>query len=53
MRLAESIVDIGIVEALFRYPVKSMRGEVLERIYGIPMGILPHPSGGAPVSFVI
>ncbi len=34
-------------------PQELMRGEVLEKIYGIPMGILPHPSGGAPVSFVI
>lgn len=32
-------------------PSALMCGEVLERIYGIPMGILPHP-GGAPVSFV-
>ncbi|MDQ9410760.1 iron-hydroxamate ABC transporter ATP-binding protein, partial [Escherichia coli] len=23
-----------------------------EMIYGIPMGILPHPAGAAPVSFV-
>ncbi|PLL18103.1 iron-hydroxamate ABC transporter ATP-binding protein, partial [Klebsiella pneumoniae] len=23
-----------------------------EQIYGIPMGILPHPAGAAPVSFV-
>ncbi|EDQ9890179.1 iron-hydroxamate ABC transporter ATP-binding protein, partial [Salmonella enterica subsp. enterica] len=22
------------------------------KIYGIPMGILPHPAGAAPVSFV-
>ncbi|MEY4921430.1 MAG: hypothetical protein RLY17_147 [Pseudomonadota bacterium] len=29
-----------------------MQSEVLEQIYGIPMGILPHPAGGAPVSFV-
>lgn len=29
-----------------------MQGAVLEKIYGIPMGILPHPAGGAPVSFV-
>lgn len=34
-------------------PLELMRGEVLETIYGIPMGILPHPGGGAPVSFVI
>jgi len=29
-----------------------MQPEVLNRIYGIPMGILPHPDGGMPVSFV-
>ncbi|WP_345830596.1 Fe3+-hydroxamate ABC transporter ATP-binding protein FhuC [Erwinia sp. HDF1-3R] len=29
-----------------------MQAESLGRIYGIPMGILPHPHGGAPVSFV-
>ena len=29
-----------------------MQAEVLGTIYGIPMGILPHPQGGAPVSFV-
>nr|WED69413.1 Fe3+-hydroxamate ABC transporter ATP-binding protein FhuC [Pectobacterium colocasium] len=33
-------------------PVALMQGDVLESIYGIPMGILPHPAGGAPVSFV-
>lgn len=33
-------------------PAEIMHGEVLEKIYGIPMGILPHPQGGAPVSFV-
>ncbi|MCX8957779.1 Fe3+-hydroxamate ABC transporter ATP-binding protein FhuC [Erwinia psidii] len=29
-----------------------MRPDVLHRIYGIPMGILPHPDGRTPVSFV-
>jgi iron-chelate-transporting ATPase len=29
-----------------------MQGDVLEKVYGIPMGTLPHPAGGAPVSFV-
>lgn len=33
-------------------PTDIMQGEVLEQIYGIPMGTLPHPGGGAPVSFV-
>ena len=33
-------------------PAELMRGETLELIYGIPMGILPHPAGAAPVSFV-
>ncbi|WP_414147388.1 Fe3+-hydroxamate ABC transporter ATP-binding protein FhuC [Erwinia sp. BNK-24-b] len=29
-----------------------MQPRVLQEIYGIPMGILPHPDGGTPVSFV-
>lgn len=33
-------------------PDELMRSETLEKIYGIPMGILPHPAGAAPVSFV-
>ncbi|RWR00471.1 iron-hydroxamate transporter ATP-binding subunit [[Pantoea] beijingensis] len=33
-------------------PADIMRSDVLEKIYGIAMGILPHPQGGAPVSFV-
>ncbi|MDI5829799.1 Fe3+-hydroxamate ABC transporter ATP-binding protein FhuC, partial [Salmonella enterica subsp. enterica serovar Kentucky] len=33
-------------------PAELMRSDTLEKIYGIPMGILPHPAGAAPVSFV-
>ncbi|MDR3433664.1 MAG: Fe3+-hydroxamate ABC transporter ATP-binding protein FhuC [Rouxiella aceris] len=33
-------------------PQQIMQSVVLEKIYGIAMGILPHPGGGAPVSFV-
>ena len=33
-------------------PEVIMQADVLGNIYGIPMGILPHPLGGAPVSFV-
>ncbi|WP_044182368.1 Fe3+-hydroxamate ABC transporter ATP-binding protein FhuC [Phytobacter massiliensis] len=33
-------------------PEAIMNAPTLEQIYGIPMGILPHPSGAAPVSFV-
>ena len=33
-------------------PEALMTSENLELIYGIPMGILPHPAGLAPVSFV-
>ncbi|EXU75684.1 Fe3+-hydroxamate ABC transporter ATP-binding protein FhuC [Erwinia mallotivora] len=29
-----------------------MQPDVLQHIYGIPMGTLPHPDGGTPVSFV-
>lgn len=28
-----------------------MRSDTLEDIYGIPMGIVPHPHGGTPISF--
>ncbi|MTH45165.1 Fe3+-hydroxamate ABC transporter ATP-binding protein FhuC [Intestinirhabdus alba] len=34
-------------------PDELMRSETLATIYGIPMGILPHPAGAAPVSFVL
>ncbi|MBJ6064456.1 Fe3+-hydroxamate ABC transporter ATP-binding protein FhuC, partial [Salmonella enterica subsp. enterica serovar Derby] len=33
-------------------PAELMCSDTLEQIYGIPMGILPHPAGAAPVSFV-
>ncbi len=33
-------------------PADLMQTERLEAIYGIPMGVLPHPAGGAPMSFV-
>ncbi len=44
LRGGEMIAE-GSAEAL-------MNGEILERVYGIPMGILSHPAGGSPVSFV-
>ncbi len=44
LRGGEMIAE-GVPDAL-------MRADTLEHIYGIPMGILPHPSGAAPVSFV-
>jgi ferric hydroxamate transport system ATP-binding protein len=33
-------------------PADLMRGEQLEAIYGLPMGILPHPITGIPISYV-
>ncbi|WP_226571849.1 Fe3+-hydroxamate ABC transporter ATP-binding protein FhuC [Mangrovibacter yixingensis] len=33
-------------------PKHIMQPDILGGIYGIPMGTLPHPAGGAPVSFV-
>jgi len=33
-------------------PAELMQSDRLEAIYGIPMGVLPHPAGGAPLSFV-
>lgn len=33
-------------------PAELMQASVLQDIYGIPMGILPHPADGSPISFV-
>jgi iron complex transport system ATP-binding protein len=33
-------------------PRELMRSEVLEAIYGIGMGVLPHPGDATPISFV-
>lgn len=33
-------------------PEEMMQGEVLEKVYGLPMGILRYPAGRSPVSFV-
>lgn len=33
-------------------PAELMRSDTLENIYGIAMGVLPHPQGGSPISFV-
>ena len=32
-------------------PAELMRPETLGAIYGIPMGTVPHPHGGSPISF--
>nr|WP_324617715.1 ATP-binding cassette domain-containing protein [Microvirga pudoricolor] len=32
-------------------PDDIMHGEVLERIYGIPMGVFPNPETGAPIGY--
>ncbi|SUG16724.1 ferrichrome-binding periplasmic protein [Salmonella enterica subsp. arizonae] len=34
-------------------PAELMRSETLEQIYGIPMGILPHPAGAATCEFCV
>lgn len=33
-------------------PVEIMTTDMLERIYGIALGVMPHPVGGHPISFV-
>ena len=33
-------------------PRELMRGDVLEAVYGLPMGIMPHPTTGLPMSYV-
>ena len=34
-------------------PDEILDGAVLDRIYGLPMGILAHPRTGAPISYVL
>jgi iron-chelate-transporting ATPase len=34
-------------------PAEIMTPDKLEAIYGIPMGVMPHPAGGYPVSYVL
>lgn len=33
-------------------PAELLRPERLEAIYGLPLGVLPHPAGGPPISYV-
>jgi iron complex transport system ATP-binding protein len=33
-------------------PGAIMTSAQLEAIYGIPMGVMPHPTSGVPISFV-
>ncbi|AUX73583.1 Fe3+-hydroxamate ABC transporter ATP-binding protein FhuC [Erwinia pyrifoliae] len=52
-RYCDSLVALRAGEVIAQGdPAEMMQATVLEQIYGIPMGILPHPQGGAPVSFV-
>lgn len=52
-RYCDHLVALRGGDMIAQGPANSlMQGAVLEQIYGIPMGILPHPAGGAPVSFV-
>ncbi|EWY37575.1 iron-hydroxamate transporter ATP-binding protein [Skermanella stibiiresistens SB22] len=33
-------------------PAEIMRPEMLDRIYGVPMGVMPHPVTGEPIGYV-
>lgn len=33
-------------------PEQLMQAQMLEAIYGIPMGVMAHPEGGAPISYL-
>ncbi len=53
-RYCDHLVALRGGEMIAQGPADSlMQSAVLEQIYGIPMGILPHPAGGAPVSLFI
>jgi iron complex transport system ATP-binding protein len=34
-------------------PEEILDPPMLDRIYGLPMGVMPHPATGAPISYVI
>lgn len=53
-RYCDEIIAMGSGRVVARgLPQDILDGVVLDRIYGLPMGILPHPATGAPISYVL
>ncbi|MEQ5838795.1 ATP-binding cassette domain-containing protein [Paraburkholderia acidicola] len=51
-RFCDDLVALKGGRPLMNGPAADlMRPDTLEEIYGIPMGIVPHPLGGTPISF--
>ncbi|UEM19665.1 ATP-binding cassette domain-containing protein [Skermanella mucosa] len=52
-RYCDEILALGGGRLVARgSPGEIMRPEMLARIYGLPMGVLPHPATGQPIGYV-
>ncbi|UEM02326.1 ATP-binding cassette domain-containing protein [Skermanella rosea] len=52
-RYCDEILALGGGRLVARgSPAEIMRPEMLARIYGLPMGVLPHPATGQPIGYV-
>ncbi|WP_158046731.1 ATP-binding cassette domain-containing protein [Skermanella pratensis] len=52
-RYCDEILALGDGRLVARgSPAEIMRPEMLARIYGLPMGVLPHPATGQPIGYV-
>ena len=53
-RYCDEIIAMGSGRIVARgTPAEILDSDSLARIYGLPMGILPHPATGAPISYVL
>jgi iron complex transport system ATP-binding protein len=52
-RHCDGLLALGAGRIVLRgRPVELMRPEALARIYGVAMGVLPHPVSGAPIGYL-
>ena len=52
-RYCDEILALGNGRLVARgSPAEIMRPEMLARIYGLPVGVLPHPATGQPIGYV-
>lgn len=53
-RYCDEIIAMGGGRVVARgLPEDILESSILDTIYGLPMGVLPHPATGAPISYVL